>query len=427
MKAAPDFAKAILVALVYLGSANRGLAGDPPPPAAPPHPTPGNPLDVLNDRGISFPVTYTGEGIGNVSGGHSRGAIYEGLLTAGVRIDLEKFIHWNGATFYASAVYPHGQSPTARLVHDFNGVSSIDANHDLRLYEAWIQQDFAGGKFSVRAGQLLADAEFFGCDDSAFFVNGSFSTLPSFSKNFNAPAYPTGAPGVRIYYAPNRSFYMRNGIFAGNAGNPFTDNRHGTRFFDGNDGALFLSEAGYTFNPPPNPDGDPKGKAPSARPLSGTYKIGGFYNSSDTHTVNGAGRRSGDRGVYFIADQELWHEPGDPKQGLRCFAHLGEAPSDRNIVAFYTDGGLDYQGLVPSRDADILALGLSFTKVSRDAVDATGLPVAAHHETVLELTYLAPINDHLSIQPDFQYIFNPGATIRQPNAVVAGLRFNLTF
>ena len=417
----------MFVSLACLGAAGRAFAGDPPAPAAPQQPTPGNPLDALNARGISFPVSYTGEVLGNLSGGHSRGAIYEGLLTAGVRIDLGKFIGWDGATIYASTIYPHGESPTARYVHDFNGVSSIDVDHDLRLYEAWIQQDFAGGKFSIRAGQLLADAEFFGCDDSAFFVNGSFSTLPAFSKNFNAPVFPTGAPGVRIYYAPNDSFYVRSGIFAGNTGNPATNNRHGTRFFDGNDGALFLAEAGYTFNPPPKPGNDAKDKAPAARPLSGTYKLGGYYNSSTSRPWMAQAAAPATMGFISSPTRNSGTSPAIPKQGLRCFGHISGAPDDRNLVAFYCDGGLDYQGLIPSRDADILAFGLSNTKISRNAVDASGLPAAAHHETVLELTYLAPINDHLSVQPDFQYIINPGATIRQPNAVVAGIRFSLSF
>jgi len=37
------------------------------------------------------------------------------------------------------------------------------------------------------------------------------------------------------------------------------------------------------------------------------------------------------------------------------------------------------------------------------------------------------LKDWLTVQTDFQYIINPGASQSAPNAFVAGLRFNLTF
>jgi porin len=58
---------------------------------------------------------------------------------------------------------------------------------------------------------------------------------------------------------------------------------------------------------------------------------------------------------------------------------------------------------------------------------ASGAPVLSHHENVLEITYLANLTEWFSLQPDFQYIFNPGGFGRTPNAAVAGIRFNVTF
>jgi porin len=53
--------------------------------------------------------------------------------------------------------------------------------------------------------------------------------------------------------------------------------------------------------------------------------------------------------------------------------------------------------------------------------------VLSHHENVLEITYLANLTTWFSLQPDFQYIFNPGGYGRTPDAVVCGIRFNVTF
>jgi carbohydrate-selective porin OprB len=46
---------------------------------------------------------------------------------------------------------------------------------------------------------------------------------------------------------------------------------------------------------------------------------------------------------------------------------------------------------------------------------------------VIELTYLANICPNFSLQPDIQYIINPGGFGKASNALVAGVRFNLTF
>ena len=120
-----------------------------------------NPYSAMTHTGMSFPVIYTGEVLGNPTGGYREGAIYDGVLEAGVQIDLCKLANWQGATFTADAFYPHGTSLTRQDVHDLNVVSNIDSFHNPRLYELWLQQDLFEGKFSIRAGQIPADTEFF--------------------------------------------------------------------------------------------------------------------------------------------------------------------------------------------------------------------------------------------------------------------------
>lgn len=388
-----------------------------------------DPITLLRCKGVTFPVSYTAEVLGNLSGGYRRGAIFGGVLQLGMQIDLEKFAGWKGATLLVSGLYPHGSSLTSEYVHDFNGVSNIDANDSVRLYEVWLQQDFGDGKFSIRVGQILADTEFFISNNASVFINSAFGTIPLVSLNLNPPLYPIAAPGVRLRFTPDNAWSFQFGAFDGDVGNPVGDNRHGTRFdLNRRDGALLVGELSYTFHPPPKPDGVDAGKQiRNERPLSGTFKLGGFYHTADRASADGDGLHQGDCGFYAIVDQEIWHKPGDPDGGLECFAHIGGAPDNRNIVSFYCDGGLDYQGLLPSREKDILGIGFSYTKISDDLLKNGGLPVVSHHETVVEATYLAVINDWLSVQPDFQCILNPGATSTLPAALVAGVRININF
>ena len=162
--------------------------------------------------------------------------------------------------------------------------------------------------------------------------------------------------------------------------------------------------------------------------LRGVYKVGAFYHSADFDDFENASRQhTGDFGAYFIVDQQLWRKPGSEDQGLSGFLRIGGTPADRNTVPFYCDCGFNYKGLFQGRDQDIVGIGFSYTSLSSSKASDSDGSFTSHHETILEATYKVVIKDWLSIQPDFQYIFTPGGDRNAQNAVVAGIRFNLTY
>ena len=364
---------------------------------------------------LRFPFSYTGEGLANLAGGYKRGAVYEGLVSLGAQGDLGRLAGWEGGSFLVSALYPHGPSLTDKYVHDFNRVSSIDAYDSVRLYEAWVQQEFAAGKLSLRVGQILADTEFFVSENAALFVNGAFGAIPLVSQNFPAPVFPVAAPGARLRWTVSDALSVQAAVFDGDAGNPARDNKHGVDWhLGGNDGVLALAEAAFT-------------RKAGEGGLAGVYKLGAFYHRSGTDDFFPGLESLSSAGGYFIADQQLWRRPGTGDQGLSGFVRIGGAPSDRSVVPFYADAGFNFKGLVPGREKDIAGVGVSFTRISGSLHAEEGGPLAAHHETILEATYKIQATEWLTVQPDVQYLFNPGATLRQTNALVAGMRFALSF
>ncbi len=96
-------------------------------------------------------------------------------------------------------------------------------------------------------------------------------------------------------------------------------------------------------------------------------------------------------------------------------------------MTWYGDAGLNYKGLFASRDEDTLGLAYSHTELSHKPVDDSGRALRSHHEDVLEMTYEVVCSTHVSIQPDLQFIFNPGATEQARTAIVSGVRLNLEF
>ena len=105
-------------------------------------------------------------------------------------------------------------------------------------------------------------------------------------------------------------------------------------------------------------------------------------------------------------------------------------------MTFDTEVGVSYTGLIAKAAGreDVLALGMGHSMVSDSARDKSGNPFPTHYETVLELTYQSHLpflerKDGLSVQvqPDLQYIMNPGAVSGTPNSLVGGVRFTVRF
>jgi porin len=363
--------------------------------------------------GVNFPLEATTEILGNLSGGTNRTAIWESLLIAELEVDFEKAAGVRGLRLTVSGLYAAGPSLTNEAVHDFAPLSNIDAFDSVRLYEAWLQQEFCDGQFSIRLGQILADAEFFVSDYGALFVNSSFGAIPLVSQNLVPPIFPVAAPGIRLRAASGESFYAQAAVFSGDVGDPATNNQHGLHFaFPGEDGALIFFELGYRANL----------AAASRSPagLAGIYKLGGFYDSGEFEDDRGRLER-GNYGIYLVAEQELWHPEGNGARALAVFGRLGVAPDDRNLVPLYLEVGLNFRGLLPSRVDDTVGLAFSHTELSEELVAGGG------HEEVIEATYRLALGKHVFLQPDLQVIVRPGAVEPAATAVVAGLRLNFSY
>jgi len=120
---------------------------------------------------------------------------------------------------------------------------------------------------------------------------------------------------------------------------------------------------------------------------------------------------------------------GKTDQGLGWFGRAGLAPADRNFISFYFDTGLSYKGLIPTRDDDTIGIGFGYAQLSngaRSSLESEAIsPMGA--EMVIEFTYQAQITPWLTIQPDLQYVINPGGANDLNNALVVGGRAAFTF
>ena len=134
----------------------------------------------------------------------------------------------------------------------------------------------------------------------------------------------------------------------------------------------------------------------------------------------------------MIIDQAIWQKTVADKQAkapsLGVFCRVGFMPPAIGFVSRYVDAGFNYNGLFEGRNEDIFGVGITHSGISREANRMNGQG-GSHYtsETLIEVTYAAKLFPWLTLQPDFQYIVNPGATFSARNATVIGLRSTLTF
>jgi porin len=114
------------------------------------------------------------------------------------------------------------------------------------------------------------------------------------------------------------------------------------------------------------------------------------------------------------------------------------APSAGNMIQSYFEAGVSLVGLAASRPSDIFTVGYANTGVSSEIQQfeqATGSPVIPSYEGVVEASYTAQIEPGFYVQPDFQYFWNPGGHVSDPedeakpvpNAAVFGLRSTINY
>lgn len=392
-------------------------------------------------KGIKFTLTYVGEALSNVSGGLKRGTIYEGRLNAAMDLDLQKTAGWRGLSFHTNVFQIHGRGLSREYVGNLMLVSSIEALSTTRLYEAWFEQKFANDKWSVRAGQLAADTEFITSKYSDVFINSTYGwpAITGINLPSGGPSPPLAAVGARLKGEINDNITILAAIFNGDPAGPGPDdpqsrNRYGVNFRV-NDPPLMLGEIQYFYNQQKN-----------AKGLPGTMKFGGWYHAGlfndQRFAANGLSQADpaaaptpaqlrSNYGLYSVFEQQLVRFSGkDDARGIGVFARVSGSPSDRNLIDFYADGGLNIKGLSASRPHDKIGLGFAHARISDAAraldrdfqVLAQSSRPIRDHETIFALSYLAEIRTGWTVHPTLQHVIHPSGGYAMPNGTVTPMK-----
>jgi porin len=390
----------------------------------------------LAAEGIKPLILFITDPFGNVAGGRRRGFSEYDLLALDLLLDTDKLLGWPGGEYRIGFANNSGTSLSRTFVGNNFPIQLADvASPNPRLTYLSYTQTLFDDKLSVRLGRLTINSvygeEFAGSQYFKAFTSVAFDLVP-LGIFLNAPGafgYPLTTWGARVKFEPVESIYAMVGCYNGDPEVKEGD-RNGVDFTLRGP-AFVIGEIGYRRN---------YGK--DATGLPGNVKIGAYFNggSADVFDSGLAGQPSetvqARYGFYALGDQAVarWGDPAE-KRHLGVFAALVCAPDQRvNQVPYFFDAGLVAYGFLPSRPRDFAGFGVAYGSHSGDlrraeeVQAANNLAVGVQRwEMTFEWTYGCTVRPGLLVQPDLQYLINPGGSNAVPNALAIGLNVVFSF
>ncbi|MDA5193990.1 carbohydrate porin [Govanella unica] len=348
---------------------------------------------------IQLDLTYTGDVLSNVQGGLKRGTAYMDNLDVTLSIDGERALGWEGAQIFVYGLYNNGQPFSHVYAGDYQVVSNIETGvQAVRLYEAWIDQTFANDRASLRVGLYDLNSEFTAIEAAALFVNSSQGTGAELAQTGkNGPSiFPYTSLSARLEMKLADHLILRTAILDGVPDDPEHPKRTAINLGNGN-GALVIGEIDYNLE--------------KFRAVAGYWRYTARFPDQLTDIP-----QRGNQGAYGFVEGRF--------DRLSVFARAGWANAVINPVKYYFSTGAVYSIDPATRPDDHVGVAIAWAE---SGSTYRRLKDAEAREVVVELTYHSAITDFLSVQPDLQYVFNPNFDANVKNALVVGLRFELSF
>ncbi len=367
-----------------------------------------------------------------MTGGERERARETGQFVFGATIDTDKLVGLKGGTFQATVTYRRGDDLGAAA-----GLGVLQQVQEVygrgttwRLTQFWYQQVLANGHLDLKLGRLTQGEDF--APFSCVFMNLSFCGAPPGNLAgdywYNWPISQWGAR-ARVR---SGEFYVMAGAYEINPRNLDTNFTLG--HVHGATGVMVPIELGYT-------------PRHGLAGLPGTYKIGGWYNTSEAddvgldinrqpRAVTGLAplRRDGRYGFYAQFQQQLTGTASDsPKgpqtvRGLVAFLNITQTDRRTSVTDNQIAAGFFYTGLLSIRPKDDFEVAIARTNVNGRSIDPILHGAARPNaEYAMEIAYGLHATDWLVLRPNVQYIVDPGGFSRADDVTILGLKGSVQF
>ncbi len=403
--------------------------------------------DALYKEGVDFSLTYTNNIAGNPAGGLDQGFTYTDNTLIGAAFDMEKLVGWNGATFTVSGLNRAGSSLSQDYIGNQFTVQQVYGGQTAMFYALILEQKLLDDRLALKAGRFAAGDDFASSPIYWLYMNNGIDGNPqAVPVNAQFSAYPWAVWAARLKAKVTSEIDVMVGAYQV-SNRVFNPAYHGLDWsIRPDDGILLVSQIGWSpeffkqsVPAPSEKHSDQDGKSLAGKSmlpmteqkgLPGHYWFGAYYSPWQYPQFGTTQTAGNGYGFYWNADQMVYQESPGSDQGLTLWSAFVLSPQENiSKVPFQANGGVVYKGLIPARDQDYSVFGVAYGQFSRDyaATQSAINQGNPGYELVLEWGYRLQVNQFLYVQPDIQWVINPGGRSEIPNALVLGAQMGVTF
>lgn len=391
---------------------------------------PDDSLPLLGENsGITLSTALAMDVMGAVRGGYSQKAAFLENWHLNLSVDPERFLGLGNSLIYLSTLQNNGGSASTHI-GDVQTASNIEALETFRVYELWAQHNMMDNRVSVLAGVYDVNSEFDVMQSAQLFLNSSQGIGAELASSglVGVSTFPATGLSTRLKMLPYRNVYAQIAVTDGTPGVKNVQWNYGT------DGFMAIAEIGYLYK---ESGGSQRYSSTEdrgdhiSRAVTPVYDIkialGGWgYNRNYASQRYGANIESykKETGLYLLADAQTlsWVAPELDKTSLH--ARAGIANDRMSRFQYYFGAGITVKDPLGLDNGGLSGVSVSIAENS--SVFEGQLNQDSAPEVAWEFTYEYPATSWLALQPDVQYIVNPGTIDVTDNALVLGFRTTLT-
>lgn len=353
---------------------------------------------------IGASATMIVQGTGNTNVDPKKQSRTDASYSADVTLEKEFKDLGSRAFIHLESGQGNGLEDNLTLYSNVN--RDADNDNNVRLTEVWYEQGFSGERALLTFGKLDPTV-YFDTNEAANDETTQF--LGRMFRNSPVVEFPDNTGGIRLGVSPVEWLELEGGLFDADAD------------FEELGGDLFtVGQVNFK---------------PQLLGRGGNYRLLAWNNGADHTDWRDSGKNGENAYGYGLSfDQEV-------TDTVTAFARWGwQDPHVYNPNLTATNGanysleqawsvGFQFGGKPWGREKDMAGVAVGQAIPSKD-YKRSDSSLLARTESHLETYYNIRMNDHLSISPDFQYIWNPfGKDVADDtsNAAVYGVRAQIDF
>jgi porin len=183
--------------------------------------------------------------------------------------------------------------------------------------------------------------------------------------------------------------------------------------FNNKDGLLLVGELGFS------PEADAKDQMDK-------LAVGVWHYTGGIPELIDPAQEGTAEGFYALASKRFYHQGA---RNLGAYLRGGAAADATAQTNWDLESGIVANGWMPSRPDSEIGAGVALAHngdAYMTAQEAAAVP-AQHMETAYELYYRDTVARGVNLQPDMQYIVNPGTNPALADAWLVGMRLDVAF